>query len=29
LITGLIGTLAMPRLEKLIGLERAGAWSIW
>jgi hypothetical protein len=19
----------MPRLEKLIGLERAGAWSIW
>jgi len=29
LVTGLIGTLVMPRLEKLIGLERAGAWSIW
>jgi hypothetical protein len=29
LITGLIGTVVMPRLEKLIGLERAGAWSIW
>ena len=29
MITGLIGTLVMPRLEKLIGLERAGAWSIW
>lgn len=29
MITGLIGTVVMPRLEKLIGLERAGAWSIW
>lgn len=19
----------MPRLERLVGLERAGAWSIW
>lgn len=25
----MIGTVAMPRLERLIGLERAGAWSIW
>ena len=29
MITGLVGTLAMPRLERLVGLERAGAWSIW
>lgn len=29
LVTGLLGTLAMPRLERLVGLERAGAWSIW
>lgn len=29
MVTGLIGTLVMPRLEKLVGLERAGAWSIW
>ncbi|OWZ66836.1 hypothetical protein AYX14_00563 [Cryptococcus neoformans] len=28
-ITGLVGTWVMPRLEKKIGLERAGAWSIW
>ncbi|RSH91224.1 hypothetical protein EHS25_009523 [Saitozyma podzolica] len=28
-VTGLIGTWVMPRLEKSIGLERAGAWSIW
>ena len=28
-ITGLIGTVVMPRLEDRIGLERAGAWSIW
>jgi iron-regulated transporter 1 len=28
-VTGLIGTIVMPILEKLVGLERAGAWSIW
>jgi len=28
-ITGLLGTLLMPALERLVGLERAGAWSIW
>ena len=28
-VTGLLGTVAMPLLEKRIGLERAGAWSIW
>ncbi|KAL1411254.1 hypothetical protein Q8F55_002205 [Vanrija albida] len=29
LVTGLLGTAAMPVLERHIGLERAGAWSIW
>ncbi|WVF65846.1 hypothetical protein IAT40_000583 [Kwoniella sp. CBS 6097] len=29
LITGLIGTAVMPLLERKVGLERAGAWSIW
>ncbi|WWC64337.1 uncharacterized protein I303_106947 [Kwoniella dejecticola CBS 10117] len=29
LITGLIGTIVMPLLERKVGLERAGAWSIW
>lgn len=29
ILTGLAGTLVMPPLERLIGLERAGAWSIW
>nr|XP_019003201.1 solute carrier family 40 (iron-regulated transporter), member 1 [Kwoniella mangroviensis CBS 8507]OCF66662.1 solute carrier family 40 (iron-regulated transporter), member 1 [Kwoniella mangroviensis CBS 8507] len=29
LVTGLIGTAVMPILERRIGLERAGAWSIW
>ncbi|ORY33734.1 Ferroporti-1 [Naematelia encephala] len=28
-MTGMIGTVVMPFLEKRIGLERAGAWSIW
>ena len=28
-ITGLMGTLAMPFLEKRVGLVRAGNWSIW
>ena len=28
-ITGLVGTLAMPILEKRVGLVRAGNWSIW
>lgn len=28
-VTGLIGTAAMPILERVVGLERAGAWSIW
>ena len=27
--TGLAGTVAMPLLEKRIGLARAGSWSIW
>jgi iron-regulated transporter 1 len=27
-LTGLIGTALMPILEGMIGLERAGAWSI-
>nr|XP_019044413.1 solute carrier family 40 (iron-regulated transporter), member 1 [Kwoniella bestiolae CBS 10118]OCF23343.1 solute carrier family 40 (iron-regulated transporter), member 1 [Kwoniella bestiolae CBS 10118] len=29
LVTGLIGTAVMPVLERKVGLERAGAWSIW
>ncbi|OCF38724.1 solute carrier family 40 (iron-regulated transporter), member 1 [Kwoniella heveanensis CBS 569] len=29
LVTGLIGTAVMPLLERKVGLERAGAWSIW
>ncbi|WWD03413.1 hypothetical protein V865_001465 [Kwoniella europaea PYCC6329] len=29
LVTGLIGTAVMPILERRVGLERAGAWSIW
>nr|XP_019010099.1 uncharacterized protein I206_04567 [Kwoniella pini CBS 10737]OCF48880.1 hypothetical protein I206_04567 [Kwoniella pini CBS 10737] len=29
LMTGLIGTAVMPLLERKVGLERAGAWSIW
>jgi len=28
-VTGLLGTVVMPLLEGLVGLERAGAWSIW
>ncbi|KAF8909737.1 polyketide synthase [Gymnopilus junonius] len=28
-LTGLAGTLVMPKLEKRIGLTRAGSWSIW
>lgn len=28
-LTGLLGTVVMPALESRIGLERAGAWSIW
>lgn len=28
-VTGLIGTLVMPRLGARMGLVRAGAWSIW
>ena len=28
-ITGLVGTLAMPILERKLGLVRAGNWSIW
>ncbi|GAA5840724.1 hypothetical protein JCM5353_005745 [Sporobolomyces roseus] len=28
-VTGLIGTVLMPVLEKRIGLVRAGSWSIW
>jgi iron-regulated transporter 1 len=28
-ISGLIGTVAMPWLEKRLGLARAGAWSLW
>ncbi|KAK1925025.1 Ferroporti-1 [Papiliotrema laurentii] len=28
-LTGLLGTVVMPILERRIGLERAGAWSIW
>lgn len=27
-VTGLLGTLVMPLLEKRIGLVRAGTWSI-
>lgn len=27
-LTGLLGTFIMPRLENMIGLERAGLWSI-
>lgn len=27
-VTGLLGTLAMPLLEKRVGLVRAGTWSI-
>ncbi|WOO81090.1 Solute carrier family 40 member 1 [Vanrija pseudolonga] len=29
LVTGLLGTALMPLLERAVGLERAGAWSIW
>ncbi|WWC91485.1 uncharacterized protein L201_006431 [Kwoniella dendrophila CBS 6074] len=29
LVTGLFGTAVMPVLEERVGLERAGAWSIW
>lgn len=29
MLTGLLGTLVMPLLEARIGLERAGAWSLW
>ncbi|WVQ93477.1 hypothetical protein IAU59_000551 [Kwoniella sp. CBS 9459] len=29
LVTGLLGTAVMPLLERRVGLERAGAWSIW
>ncbi|GAA5885225.1 hypothetical protein JCM16303_005963 [Sporobolomyces ruberrimus] len=28
-VTGLMGTVLMPLLEKKIGLVRAGSWSIW
>ena len=28
-LTGLFGTIIMPWLERRIGVERAGAWSIW
>ena len=28
-VTGLMGTMAMPFLERRIGLVRAGNWSIW
>lgn len=28
-LTGLVGTVAMPVLERRLGLERAGAWSLW
>ena len=28
-IAGLLGTVVMPYGEKLVGLERTGAWSIW
>lgn len=28
-VTGLLGTVAMPVLERRIGLVRAGSWSIW
>ncbi|GAA5962830.1 hypothetical protein JCM21900_004101 [Sporobolomyces salmonicolor] len=28
-VTGLMGTIVMPMLEKRIGLVRAGSWSIW
>ncbi|ORX37528.1 Ferroporti-1 [Kockovaella imperatae] len=28
-LTGLLGTVIMPLLETWLGLERAGAWSIW
>lgn len=28
-VTGLMGTVLMPFLEKKIGLVRAGSWSIW
>lgn len=28
-VTGLAGTVVMPKLEKVVGLARAGAWSIW
>jgi iron-regulated transporter 1 len=28
-ITGLLGTLLMPQLERRLGLVRAGAWSLW
>ena len=27
-VTGLMGTLAMPMLEKRIGLVRTGTWSV-
>lgn len=29
ILTGLAGTLIMPWLEGRLGLERAGAWSLW
>jgi hypothetical protein len=28
-IAGLLGTVVMPYGERLVGLERTGAWSIW
>ncbi|KAK0203400.1 iron transporter [Desarmillaria ectypa] len=28
-VTGLIGTILLPRVERKIGLIRSGAWSIW
>ncbi|PVG00035.1 hypothetical protein CPB86DRAFT_730384 [Serendipita vermifera] len=28
-VAGLVGTVAMPLLEKRLGLVRAGAWSLW
>jgi hypothetical protein len=28
-VTGLLGTVIMPLLERRLGLVRAGSWSIW
>jgi iron-regulated transporter 1 len=28
-VAGLLGTVVMPCGERLVGLERTGAWSIW